>query len=410
MMWYGSKSMKILVINCGSSSLKYQLIDTATETALASGLIERLGEPRGILTHKNRPGAADESQTVREEPIPDHEAGLRLAQAVMADPVAGVLSNASDIQAVGHRVVHGGEAFQASARIDAEAMAAIEKTIPLAPLHNPANLTGIRVARELFPDAPQVAVFDTAFHQTMPPKAYHYALPYAYYEEMGVRRYGFHGTSHKYVAAEAAKRLKRPIGELNLVTAHLGSGASICAIEKGRSVDTTMGMTPLGGVIMGTRVGNIDPGVVMYIARQKGFSVAEIDRVLQKESGLKGICGSNDMRDIHARAAAGDERARLAEEMFIHRIRQYMGAYFFALGRVDALVFTAGIGEHDPFIREKCCQGLEPYGVVVDQEKNQAGRGEARRVSAPESAVKVLVIPTNEELEIARQTVEVLNA
>ncbi|MGD9098245.1 MAG: acetate kinase [Desulfobacterales bacterium] len=402
--------MKILVINCGSSSLKYQLIDTATETALASGLIERLGEPRGILTHKNRPGAADESQTVREEPIPDHEAGLRLAQAVMADPVAGVLSNASDIQAVGHRVVHGGEAFQASARIDAEAMAAIEKTIPLAPLHNPANLTGIRVARELFPDAPQVAVFDTAFHQTMPPKAYHYALPYAYYEEMGVRRYGFHGTSHKYVAAEAAKRLKRPIGELNLVTAHLGSGASICAIEKGRSVDTTMGMTPLGGVIMGTRVGNIDPGVVMYIARQKGFSVAEIDRVLQKESGLKGICGSNDMRDIHARAAAGDERARLAEEMFIHRIRQYMGAYFFALGRVDALVFTAGIGEHDPFIREKCCQGLEPYGVVVDQEKNQAGRGEARRVSAPESAVKVLVIPTNEELEIARQTVEVLNA
>ncbi len=402
--------MKILVINCGSSSLKYQLIDTATETALASGLIERLGEPRGILTHKNRPGAADESQTVREEPIPDHEAGLRLAQAVMADPVAGVLSNASDIQAVGHRVVHGGEAFQASARIDAEAMAAIEKTIPLAPLHNPANLTGIRVARELFPDAPQVAVFDTAFHQTMPPKAYHYALPYAYYEEMGVRRYGFHGTSHKYVAAEAAKRLKRPIGELNLVTAHLGSGASICAIEKGRSVDTTMGMTPLGGVIMGTRVGNIDPGVVMYIARQKGFSVAEIDRVLQKESGLKGICGSNDMRDIHARAAAGDERARLAEEMFIHRIRQYLGAYFFALGRVDALVFTAGIGEHDPLTREKCCQGLEPYGVVVDQEKNQAGRGEARRVSAPESAVKVLVIPTNEELEIARQTVEVLKS
>ena len=406
----GNTAMKILVINCGSSSLKYQLLDMTTETALATGLIERIGEPQGILTHKHHPDAEGEAKIVREKPIPDHEAGLRLAQAVMADPEAGVLNDASDIQAVGHRVVHGGEAFKASARVDADAMAAIEKTIPLAPLHNPANLTGIRVAGELFPDAPQVAVFDTAFHQSMPPKAYHYALPYEFYEEMGVRRYGFHGTSHKYVAAEAAGLLGRPLQELKLVTAHLGSGASICAIDKGRSVDTTMGMTPLGGVIMGTRVGNIDPGVVMYIAQQKGYSVEEIDRVLQKESGLKGICGSNDMRDIHTRAAEGDERARLAEEMFIHRIRQYMGAYFFELGEVDALVFTAGIGEHDPLTREKCCQGLEYYGVVIDPEKNQAARGEARTVSAPISAVKVLVIPTNEELEIARQTVEVLKA
>ncbi len=401
--------MKILVINCGSSSLKYQLIDMTTETALASGLIERLGEPQGMLTHKNHPDTDSETQTVREQPIADHEAGLRLAQSVMADSETGVLNDAADIQAVGHRVVHGGEAFKSSTRIDAEAMAAIEKTIPLAPLHNPANLTGIRVARELFPGAPQVAVFDTAFHQTMPSKAYHYALPYEYYEEMGVRRYGFHGTSHKFVAAEAAALLGRPLGELNLVTAHLGSGASICAIEKGRSVDTTMGMTPLGGVIMGTRVGNIDPGVVMYIAQQKGYSVVEVDRILQKESGLKGICGSNDMRDIHARAAEGDERARLAEEMFIHRIRQYIGAYFFELGKVDALVFTAGIGEHDPLTREKCCQGLENYGVEIDQEKNQTGRGEARLICKPESPVKVMVIPTNEELEIARQTVAVLN-
>jgi acetate kinase len=399
--------MKILVINCGSSSLKYQLIDMTTETTLASGLIERIGEPQGILTHKSLPDTDGETKTVREEPIPNHEAGMRLAQSVMAESEAG---GAPDIQAVGHRVVHGGEAFNASVRIDSEAMAAIEQTIPLAPLHNPANLTGIRIASELFPDAPQVAVFDTAFHQTMPPKAYHYALPYEYYEEMGVRRYGFHGTSHKYVAAEAAGLLARPLEDLNLVTAHLGSGASICAIQRGRSVDTSMGMTPLGGVIMGTRVGNIDPGVVMYIAQQRGYSVEEVDRVLQKESGLKGICGSNDMRDIHARAAAGDERAGLAEDMFIHRIRQYIGAYFFELGEVDALVFTAGIGEHDPLTREKCCQGLETYGVILDAEVNQTGRGEARAVSTTDSPVKILVIPTNEELEIARQTVEVLNS
>ncbi|MGD8243313.1 MAG: acetate kinase [Desulfobacterales bacterium] len=402
--------MNILVINCGSSSLKYQLIDMATETALASGLIERIGEPQGILTHKSLPDTDGETKTVREEPIPDHEAGLRLAQSVMADSATGGAAGAADIQAVGHRVVHGGEAFNASARITPEAMAAIEKTIPLAPLHNPANLTGIRVARELFPDAAQVAVFDTAFHQTMPPHAYHYALPYAYYEEMGVRRYGFHGTSHKYVAAEAAGLLARPLEELKLVTAHLGSGASVCAIDNGRSVDTTMGMTPLGGVIMGTRVGNIDPGVVIYIAQQKGYSVEELDRVLQKESGLRGICGSNDMRDIHARAAEGDQRACLAKDMFIHRIRQYLGAYFFELGKVDALVFTAGIGEHDVLTREKCCQGLEAFGVVLDRAKNQSGRREARMVSAPQSVVKILVIPTNEELEIARQTVEVLNA
>jgi acetate kinase len=401
--------MKILVINCGSSSLKYQLFDMTTSTALASGLIERIGESQGLLTHTNHAGTDDETKIVREEPIADHEAGMRRAQELLADPETGIVADASDIQAVGHRIVHGGETFRASVRITPEVMAVIEKTIPLAPLHNPPNLMGIRVAQELFPDAPQVAVFDTAFHQTMPPHAYHYALPYEYYEELRVRRYGFHGTSHKYVAAEAAGLLERPLGELNLVTAHLGSGASICAIAKGRSIDTSMGMTPLGGVMMGTRGGDLDPGVLMFIADQKGYSVAEIDRVLQKESGLKGICGSNDMRDIHARAADGDERARLALDMFIHRIRQYMGAYFFELGKVDALVFTAGIGEHDPLTREKCCEGLEPFGVLLDREKNKAGRGQARETSKSDSPVKVFVIPTNEELEIARQTLEVLN-
>ncbi len=400
--------MKILVINCGSSSLKYQLFDMSTATALASGLIERIGEPQGSLTHKNHPDTDGETKTVREEPIVDHEAGLRLAQELLADPQTGVVAADSDIQAVGHRVVHGGEAFKTSARITPETVAAIQRTIPLAPLHNPANLTGIRVAGELFPDAPQVAVFDTAFHQTMPPHAYHYALPYEYYEEMGVRRYGFHGTSHKYVAAEAADLLERPLGDLNLVTAHLGSGASICAIKKGRSIDTSMGMTPLAGVIMGTRVGDLDPGVLMYIAEQKGYSVAEIDRVLQKESGLKGICGSNDMRDIHARAAEGDERACLAQGMFFYRIRQYLGSYFFVLGKVDALVFTAGIGEHDPLTREKCCEGLELFGLVLDSDKNRTSRGTARDIGKSDSPIRILVIPTNEELEIARQTVEVL--
>ncbi len=401
--------MKILVINCGSSSLKYQLYDMTTSTTLASGLIERIGEPQGLLTHKNHPGTDGETKIVREEPIADHEAGMRLAQELLVDPKTGVVADRSDIQAVGHRVVHGGETFRTSTLISPEVIAAIEKTIPLAPLHNPANLTGIRVSRELFPDAPQVAVFDTAFHQTMPPHAYHYALPYEFYEELGVRRYGFHGTSHKFVAEEAAGLLERPLRDLNLVTAHLGSGASICAIEKGRSIDTSMGMTPLGGVIMGTRGGNFDPGALIYITEQKGYSVAEIDRVLQKESGLKGICGSNDMRDIHARAADGDERARLALDMFSHRIRQYIGAYFFALGNVDSLVFTAGIGEHDPLTREKCCAGLEPFGLILDREKNQTGRGQAREISTPDSPVRILVIPTNEELEIARQTVEVLN-
>jgi acetate kinase len=401
--------MKVLVINCGSSSLKYQLFDMTNSTALASGLIERIGEPQGMVTHTNHPGTDGATRIELEEPIADHAAGMRLAQEMLTDPGAGVVADASDIQAVGHRVVHGGEAFRSSARINPEVMAAIKKTIPLAPLHNPANLTGIRVARNLFPDASQVAVFDTAFHQTMPVYAYHYALPYELYKEQGVRRYGFHGTSHKFVAGQAADLLGRPLGELNLVTAHLGSGASICAIEKGRSIDTSMGMTPLGGVMMGTRGGDLDPGILIYIAGQKGYSLAEIDRILQKQSGLKGICGSNDMRDIHARAAAGDERARLALDMFVHRIRHYLGAYFFTLGKVDALVFTAGIGENDPITREKCCEGLVPFGVTLDGEKNRIGRGLAREIGTAESPVKIFVIPTNEELEIARQTVEVLN-
>jgi acetate kinase len=292
--------------------------------------------------------------------------------------------------------------------VDRRVLEAIEKTIPLAPLHNPANLMGIKVAQELFSHAPQVAVFDTAFHQTIPAFAYRYALPWSYYEQMGVRRYGFHGTSHQYVAREAASRLGRPPSEVNLITAHLGSGASICAIQHGSSVDTTMGMTPLGGLIMGTRGGNLDPGVIMYIAERKGMNLKEINAVLQKESGLKGICGMNDLRDIHAAADDGDARAQLALDMFVHRCRQYIGAYFFQLGRVDALVFTAGVGENDPAIREACCKGMATVGLTLDPQKNRDPDQHGGEITTVGSPVKAYVIPTNEELEIARQTLEVV--
>ena len=358
--------MKILVINCGSSSLKYQLLDMQNEGLLASGLVERIGEAAGKVSHHNRSDPSKGQRIVYEKPISDHRSAMNEAVGQLTAPATGVITGPSEIAAIGHRVVHGGEYFQKPTPIDRGVLDAIQQTIPLAPLHNPANLMGITVARELFPHAPQVAVFDTAFHQTIPAFAYHYALPWSYYDELGVRRYGFHGTSHQYVAREAAARLGLPSSEVNLITAHLGSGASICAIEKGASVDTSMGMTPLGGLIMGTRGGNLDPGVVMYIAERKGMSLKEINAVLQKESGLKGICGMNDLRDIHAAADNGDARAQLALDMFVHRCRQYIGAYFFQLGRVDALVFTAGVGENDAAIRESCCRGMATVGLTLD--------------------------------------------
>jgi acetate kinase len=400
--------MNILVINSGSSSIKYRLLEMDRETVLAEGLVERIGEKRGIITHRRVEAPDNESKILLEEPVADHENGMRRVFEMIATGDGAVVENVFGIDAVGHRVVHGGEFFQTPVCIDDAVIDAIKKTIPLAPLHNPANLTGIRATLELFPHAPQVAVFDTSFHQTLPPFAFHYALPYEYYEELGVRRYGFHGTSHQYVAKETARILDRPLEDLNLITAHLGSGASICAIEKGRSVDTTMGMTPLGGVIMGTRGGNIDPGVLTYVAEQKGLSIRELDHILQRQSGLKGICGSNDMRDIHEKAAAGDYRARLALDMFVYRNRQYIGAYFFELGCVDALVFTAGIGEHDRVIRERCCEKMDYFGVFLDTARNRLQPGEPRIISTLESPVKVLVIPTNEELEIARQTRDLL--
>jgi acetate kinase len=401
--------MKILVINCGSSSLKYQLLDMQSEGLLASGLVERIGEAAAKVSHHNRSDPYKRQRIVYEKSISDHRSAMNEAVGQLTAPATGVINGPGEIAAVGHRVVHGGEYFQKPTPIDERVLHAIQQTIPLAPLHNPANLMGIRVARDLFPHAPQVAVFDTAFHQTMPAFAYHYALPWSYYEELGVRRYGFHGTSHQYVAREAANRLGKPLAGANLITAHLGSGASICAIEKGVSVDTSMGMTPLGGLIMGTRGGNLDPGVVIHIAERNGMSLKEINVVLQKESGLKGICGMNDLRDIHAAADDGNDRAQLALDMFVYRCRQYMGAYFLQLGRVDALVFTAGVGENDPAIRESCCSGMASFGLTLDPLRNRDPEKHRGEISAAGSPIKAYVVPTNEELEIARQTLEMVN-
>lgn len=401
--------MIILVINSGSSSIKYQLIDTHTETPLAVGMIERIGEPQSILTHHKFPASADAETIIRDNPIDNHQIGMQQVIGLLTSGEGAVIDDASAISAVGHRVVHGGERFRESVLIDDSVLDAIEQTIPLAPLHNPANLMGIQVTMSLFPDIPQVAVFDTAFHQTIPAHAFHYALPFAYYEELGVRRYGFHGTSHQYVASEAARLLNKPLDRLNLVSAHLGNGASICAIENGRSIDTSMGMTPLGGVIMGTRGGDIDPGVLTYIAARKEIDFPELDRILQRQSGLKGICGSNDMRDIHRRSADGDDQAKLAVSMFVHRSKQVIGAYFFELGRVDALIFTAGIGEHDASIREQICARMQHFGLELDVQRNQHPDRHAGEISAPGSRVKALVIAANEELSIARQTLKLLD-
>ena len=401
--------MKVLVINCGSSSIKYQLLDPDTEGVLVSGLVERIGEPQGDLTNKAYPGTDRQEVTSLEQPIPDHDAGMRLVVDLITDPEKGVVRDKGEIDAIGHRVVHGGEDFHDSTVVDSGVIAAIEACEPLAPLHNPANLDGIRVAMELFPDAPQVAVFDTAFHQTIPAHAYMYALPYELYEELRVRRYGFHGTSHKYVAGKMAECLGRPMESLNLITVHLGNGGSITAVEKGRSVDTTMGLTPLEGLVMGTRSGDVDPAICAFLARNKGMSVEEIDTMLNKESGLKGLCGMNDMRDIHAAIAEGDERAEIALGVQTYRNRKYIGAYMAVLGCVDGIVFTAGIGENDDVVRRESLKGLDCLGVKLDEEANAHRAKEPMRISALDSRVEVWVIPTNEELAIARETRDILN-
>jgi acetate kinase len=401
--------MKVLVINSGSSSIKYQLLDMQTEAVLVSGLVERIGEAKGELTNKAFPGTDQQVVTKIEQPIPDHNTGMRLAIDLITDPEKGVIKDRGEIDAVGHRVVHGGEEFHQPTVITAEVIRAIEATVPLAPLHNPANLDGIRVAVELFPGVPQVAVFDTAFHQTIPAHAYMYALPYGLYATDRVRRYGFHGTSHKFVAGECAKLLDKPLGQCNLITVHLGNGCSMTAVEQGRSVDTSLGLTPLEGLVMGTRSGDVDPAIHAFLARNKGMDIEEIDTMLNKESGLKGLCGMNDMRDIHAAIDKGDARAKLALDVQTYRNRKYIGAYMAVLGRVDAIVFTAGIGENDDIVRRESLKGLECLGVKIDAEANAQRAKAPLKISAADSTVAVWVIPTNEELAIARETTSVLN-
>lgn len=400
--------MKFFVINSGSSSIKYQVIEMKTETVLATGLVERIGEENGRLKNTFLPGTANQRETVLEQPIADHYNGMMLVINLLTDKIHGVIGDTSEISAIGHRVVHGGEDFRESTRITPKVIEAIQRNIPLAPLHNPANLDGIRVAMDIFPTVFQVAVFDTAFHQTMPPHAFMYALPYSLYEQDRVRRYGFHGTSHRFVAGECARLLGKSLAECNLITVHLGNGCSMTAIENGRSVDTSLGMTPLEGLVMGTRSGDLDPAMHLFLKQNKGMDLEAIDAMLNKESGLKGLCGMNDMRDIHQAVAAGNPRAAMALDVQTYRNRKYIGAYMAVLGRVDAIVFTAGIGENDDIVRAESLKGMEVFGVRIDAGKNAQRSKEARRISTEDSSVQVFVIPTNEELAIAREVANVL--
>lgn len=379
------------------------------ESVLASGLVERIGEAEGLIKCELRPDTDAEEVINIQEPVPNHEHGMRKAVELLTDATKGVIKDRDDINVVGHRVVHGGEEFHQPMLITDDVIGAIERNIPLAPLHNPANLDGIRVARELFPSSPQVAIFDTAFHQTIPPHAYHYALPIELYEKHRVRRYGFHGTSHQFVAGECARLMGRKPEELNIITVHLGNGCSMTAVEKGRSIDTTLGLTPLEGLVMGTRSGDVDPAIYAFLARNCGMDIDAIDNMLNKKSGLKGLCGMNDMRDIHAAVDKGDKLAQLALDVQTYRNRKYIGAYMAALGHVDAIVFTAGIGENDSIVREKSVEGLEPFGIVMDKEANSQRVKQPTLLSAKESKVQIWGIPTNEELAIARQAVEVVN-
>ncbi len=391
--------MKILVLNSGSSSVKFQLVEMRGRSVIASGLVEKIGEGQGHA----RIEAQGRVENV-EQHIPDHAAGLQIIRELLQR--TGSVTDFDTLDGIGHRVVHGGEAFREPARVDAEVMATIDALSSFAPLHNPANLEGIRVAMALAPHVPQVAVFDTAFHQTLLPEAYLYALPKRLYEEEGIRRYGFHGTSHHYVAKAAAEYMGRPLETLNMITLHLGNGSSVCAIRQGKSLDTSMGMTPLEGLVMGTRCGDLDPEILLYLHRERGMSAEALERLVNKESGLKGLCGTNDMREVIERMEAGDEDARRAFEVFDYRARKYIGAYATVLGRVDALVFTGGIGEHSPHVRASVCKGLEEiFGIAVDPERNRESTGtQIRPIHAKYARVQTFVVPTNEELEIAVET------
>jgi acetate kinase len=390
---------KILVINCGSSSLKYEVWGMPQRISLGRGLVERIGELKGRITQKS-----PDAELVREVQIPQHKAAMELVREALTDPQKGILASLAEIAGVGHRVVHGGEQYSSSVVIDDDVLKAIEKNVEIAPLHNPPNLIGIREAMALLPDTRQVAVFDTAFHQTMPRAAFLYGLPYELYEKYKIRRYGFHGTSHRYVAGRAMEMLKRSPENTNVITCHLGNGASVTAIEHGRSIDTSMGFTPLEGLVMGTRSGDIDPAIVDFLTR-RGYSSPEVHSLLNKKSGLLGLSGiSNDLRDLEPEAAKGNQRALEALEVYAYRVRKYVGAYVANLVKVDALVFTGGIGQHGVKMRERICHRLENLGIFMDYGVNTSlGSGEGT-VSTPYSPIAILVIPTNEELQIAIDT------
>jgi acetate kinase len=392
--------MKIFVINCGSSSLKYKLFDMRDEDVLAEGIIERIGIENSFLKYETKEG----TDIKIEHEIPTHKEGIELLIETLLSDEHGVLEDMDEIKAVGHRVAHGGEKFAHSTLIDDEVMKEIEDISDLAPLHNPANLMGIEVCKELMPETSQVAVFDTAFHQTMPEEAYTYALPYEYYEKYGVRRYGFHGTSHGYVANRAAEMMDEDINDLKIVTCHLGNGASIAAVKNGESIDTSMGFTPLEGLVMGTRCGDIDPAIVPFIMDKEDMTTSEIDSVLNKESGLYGVSGvSSDMRDIEGAADEGNNQAQVALDIFNYRVKKYIGSYSAAMGGVDAVVFTAGIGENAIETREEILAGLEYMGIKIDKNANDI-RGKEQIITTSDSTVKAMVIPTNEELVIAKDT------
>lgn len=398
--------MKLVVINSGSSSVKYEVFESADFSVLSSGLLERIGESESLHTHRACGPSGAIKETVRRGRVDNHQEGFRFILSTPVDPP--VIKDPAELLGIGHRVVHGGEAFREPVVIDEQVMETIRELIPLAPLHNPSNLMGIEAARQVFPGVPQVAVFDTAFHQSMPAHAFIYPLPYSAYALHRVRRYGFHGTSHLWVAKKAAAHLEKPLGDLHLITFHLGNGASAAAIRQGQSVDTSMGMTPLEGLVMGTRSGDLDPAVPFYLRRATGVPEADLEALLNKGSGLKGICGVNDMREILRMAERGEPLAQLALEIYCYRIKKYLGAYLAVLGRVDAVVFTGGIGENATLIRKRCCQGLEGLGIAVDDGKNENPCEDVLEIQRDGGLVKVLVVRTKEEREIAEQTVAAL--
>ncbi|MCE5252166.1 acetate kinase [bacterium] len=392
--------MKVLVINCGSSSVKYQLMDTTGEHVLAKGIVERIGFQDAIFTHI----ATEGQKCVRTLPIENHDEAMKHVLAALVEGSGAVLGNLSEIGAVGHRFVNGGRRFCESVAANKTVLGEIRGILDIAPLHNPAHLLGIEACISAMPDIPQVIVFDTGFHSKIPPKAYMYALPYAYYEKYGIRRYGFHGTSHYYVSSRAAEILGRPYEEMRIITCHLGNGCSIDAVHGGHAVDTSMGFTPLEGLMMGTRTGDIDTAAPLYIMRKEGISPDEMDSIMNKKSGLLGVSGiSPDMREVAAAAESGNERAALALDMYCYRIKKYIASYMGVLGGCDALVFTAGVGEHSPLIRSKSCEGLSFLGITVDEEKNSRAIGGEAGINRSDSPVKILVIPTNEEIVIARE-------